>query len=157
MQFFTSLIKDQGGATECNFVYSFGASDHGKRLFDGIGTALENNVHSLIKETKSGGDTIPRAKSGYIAPVEDVHDALKEYFENGRSSLCRNKAKNKADTFIFLNRLTCDNPSRQSKEIYVGLEKINSCYQPVVTNADIVQSRMRSCWFLKHANFARTI
>ena len=39
--------------------------------------------HNLIKDSKTRGDTIAGMNSGFISNVEDVHDALKEYFENG--------------------------------------------------------------------------
>ena len=63
------------------YVYSFGARGRGKRFFDGLGGALKNKIHILIKESKTGGNNIAGATSGYISSVDDVHDALKEYFE----------------------------------------------------------------------------
>ena len=65
--------------------YSFEDPGHGKRYVGAIIGALKNKVHSLIKGTKSGGENIPETKSGYITPVEDVHDALKNYFGNERN------------------------------------------------------------------------
>ena len=40
IEYFTSLINDCGGATDCMYVYSFGAPGHGKGLFDGLGDAF---------------------------------------------------------------------------------------------------------------------
>ena len=76
------------------YVYSFGSPGHGKGFFDGLGGALKNKVYSLIQGTKSGGENIAGTSSGYILNVEDVHDALKEYFENGCDGICKNKSKN---------------------------------------------------------------
>ena len=69
------------------YVYSFEAPGHRKGFLDGLGGALKNKIYSLIQGTKSGGDNISGTSSGYISNVEDVHDALKEYFENGRDGL----------------------------------------------------------------------
>ena len=99
----------------------------------------------MIKETKSGGDNIPRMKSKCITTVDDGHDALKEYFDNGRHVFCKNKANDEVDTFKTFKHLTCDNLIRRCEETLIGLKKINSCYQFVVTNIGIVHSRMRSC------------
>ena len=75
------------------YVYSFGARGRGKRFFDGLGGALKNKIHSLIKGSKTGGNNIAGATSGYISSVDDVHDALKEYFDNGRSGLRKKQIK----------------------------------------------------------------
>ena len=61
-------------------VYSFGDPGHGKGFFDGLGGALKNKIHSLIQGKKSVGDNIAGTSSGYILNVEDVHNAMKEYF-----------------------------------------------------------------------------
>jgi hypothetical protein len=146
---FTSLIKDCGGATECNLVYSFGAPGHGKGLFDGIGGDLNNKIHSLIKGTKNNDGSIPGTKSRYIATVEDVHDTLKGYFEKRRIGLCENKVNDKVATLKKIKHLACNNPIRIFKEMFVGLEKIISCYRFVVTDTGIVHSIMRFYWCLK--------
>jgi hypothetical protein len=131
------------------YVYSFRAPGHGKGCFDGIGGALKNKIHSLIKGAKTGGDNIAGTASGYLSSIEDVHDALKEYFENGRSVSRKNKAKNKVDIFKLFKHITCDSEIRRPEETFVGLEKINSCYQFVVTNVGVMSLRMQSCWCLK--------
>ena len=41
------------------YVYSFGAPDNGKGIFDGIGGALKNKIHSLIKGAKTVGMILP--------------------------------------------------------------------------------------------------
>ena len=149
IEYFTSLIRDRGGTTECMYVYSFGAPGHGKGFFDGLGGALKNRIHSLIRGTKTGGDTIPGTDSGYIANVNDVHDALEEYFEHGRDGLRKRKAKNKVHKFKFFKSLVDENPSRRTEETSTSLEKINSCYQFCVSNVGIVHARKRSCFCLK--------
>ena len=149
LEYFTSLIRDRGGATECRYVYSFGAPGHGKGFFDGLGGALKNRIHSLIKGTKTGGDTIAGTNSGYIANANDVHDALQEYFEHGRDGLRKRKAKNKVNKFKFFKSMIDDNPIRRTEETFTSLEKINSCYQFCVTNVGIVHARNRSCFCLK--------
>lgn len=53
IEFFTSLIKEMSGPDQCMYVYSFGAPGHGKGVFDGVGGAIKNKVHSLIKATKT--------------------------------------------------------------------------------------------------------
>ena len=58
--------------------------------------------------------------------MEDLHDALKEYFGNGRDGLCNNKSKNKVNNFKFFKHLTHDNPIRRTEETFKGLEKKNS-------------------------------
>ena len=147
--YFNSLILDRGGAADCMHVYSFGAPGHGKGFFDGLGGALKNKIHSLIQGKKSVGDNIAGTSSGYILNVEDVHDALKEYFENGRDGLRKNKSKNQVNKFMLFKQLTQDNPIRRTEETFTGLEKINSCYQFVVSNVGVVHSRKRSCWCMK--------
>ncbi len=42
MEYFTSLIVDWGGASECSFVYSFRAQGHGKGVFDGVGGTIND-------------------------------------------------------------------------------------------------------------------
>ena len=81
IEYFTSLINDFGGATDCMYVYSFRAPCRGKEFFDGLGGALEKK-HNLIKVAKTGEGTIAGTNSGYILNVMDAHDALKYYFEN---------------------------------------------------------------------------
>ena len=39
IEYFTSLINDRGGATDCMYVYSFGSTRHRKAFFDGLGGA----------------------------------------------------------------------------------------------------------------------
>ena len=131
------------------YVYSFGAPGHGKGFFDGLGGALKNKIHSLIQGKKSGGDNISGTSSGYISNVEDVHDALNEYFENGSDGLRKNKSKNQVNKFMFFKHLTRYNTIRRTVETFTGLEKINSCYQFVVSNVGVVHSRKRSCWCMK--------
>jgi hypothetical protein len=79
---YTSLIKEQGGPTECVYVYSFGAPGHGKGVFDGVGRAIKNKVHSLIKATKTSDDGVPGVDSGYINNVLDVFQAIRHNIEN---------------------------------------------------------------------------
>ena len=71
----------------------------------------------------------------------DVHDALKEYFENGRDGLCKNEQEKKTNKFKFFKNLTHENPIRQTEETFNGLEKINPCYQFIVTNVGLVYSK----------------
>ena len=141
IEYFTSLIRDCHGASVCMFIYSFGAPGHGKGVFDSLSGALKNKIHNLIKGSKNGGDTIAGTNSGYISNVEDMHNALKEYFENGRDSLHKNKSKNRVNKFKFFKYLMCHNPIRRTEETFKGLEKINSCYQFVVLNVCRVHPR----------------
>ena len=80
IEYFKSTINDRGGATDCMYVYSFRDPGNRKGLFDGLCGALKNKIDNLIKGSKTGGDTISGTNSGYISNVEDVHNALKEYF-----------------------------------------------------------------------------
>ena len=145
IEFFTSLIRDRGGATKCSYVYSFGAPGHGKGKFDGLGGAMKNKVHSLIKGSKaSNKNKIPGTESGYIKCVKDVYDALKEYFENGRGGI-RERSKNPVNKFKLFSCLMDVNPIQRTEETFASLEKIKSCYQFAVTNVGIVHSRKRSC------------
>ena len=82
LEYFTSLIKERGGPTECVYVYSFGAPGHGKGVFDGVGGAIKNKVHSLIKATKTSDDGVPGVDSDYINNVTDVFQAIRHNFEN---------------------------------------------------------------------------
>ena len=50
--------------------------------------------------------------------MEDVHDALREYFENGQDGLHNNKSKNKVNKFKFFKHLIQDNPIRQIEETF---------------------------------------
>ena len=131
------------------YVYYFGAPGHEKGFFDGLGGALKNKIHSLIKGSKTGADKIAGTTSGYISSVEDIHDALKEYFEHGRDGIRKNKSKKCVDKFKFFKQLTHEDPIKRTEETFVGLEKISSCYQFVVTNIGIVHSRQRSCWCME--------
>ena len=67
--------------------FLFRAPGHGKGVFNGLGGALKNRTHSLIRGTKTGGDTISGIDRGYIANVNDVYDALEEYVEHDRAGL----------------------------------------------------------------------
>ena len=146
INYFTSLISERGGASVCCYVYSFGAPGHGKGFFDGLGGALKNKIASLIKGSKTGGDTIPGTESGYISSVEDVHAALKEYFENGRDGIRQRKSKNRVDKFKFFKHLASERPIRRHDETFTKLQEIHSSYQFVVINIGIVHSRKQSCW-----------
>ena len=77
IMFFALLIKERGGTNKCMYVYSFGAPGHGTGFFDGLGGALKNKVHNLLKGPKTGGDNIAGIATGYISNVQDAHDALK--------------------------------------------------------------------------------
>ena len=127
IEYFTSLINDCGGATDCMYVYSFWAPCRGKEFFDGLGGALEKK-HNLIKVAKTGGDTIAGTNSGYIWNLMDAHDALKYYFENCWYGLSKTKSENKVNKFKFFKYLTHDNTIIQTEETFKVLEKINSCY-----------------------------
>ena len=77
IEYFTSLINDRGGETDCMYIYSLGAPGHGKGFFDSLGGVLKNKINTLIKGSKTGGDTSAGTNSGYISNVKDVHDELK--------------------------------------------------------------------------------
>jgi hypothetical protein len=50
-----------------------------KGVFDGVGGAIKNKVHSLIKATKTSDDSVPGVDSGYINNVTDVVQAIHHY------------------------------------------------------------------------------
>ena len=152
IQYFTSLIYNRGDATQCSYVYSFGAPGHGKGFFDGLGGVFKNKIHSLIKGTKNPDRKIAGTETGYINNVTDVFDALKEYFKSSASSreYRRRKGNNQVDTFKFFKYVAGeDEQVRRTEETFTSLDKINSCYQFSVSNVGLVHSRMRSCWCLK--------
>lgn len=76
IEYYTSLINARDGPKECMYVYSFGAPGHGKGVFDGVGGAIKNKVHSLIKATKTTNEGIPGVDSGYINDIKDVFQAI---------------------------------------------------------------------------------
>ena len=49
------------------YVYSFGAPGHGRGVFDGVGGAIKNKVHSLIKATKT-----VKSKINSIKPIRQT-------------------------------------------------------------------------------------
>ena len=69
IEFFTLLIRDRGGATKCSYFYSFWAPGHGKGKFDGLGGAMKNKVHSLIKGCKAAASDKFLGKSLDISNV----------------------------------------------------------------------------------------
>ena len=56
-------------------------------------------IQSLIEGAKTSGDTIAGTAMRHIFSIEDMHDALREYFENGQSHMQKNKGKNKVYKF----------------------------------------------------------
>ncbi len=42
---------------------------HGKGVFDGIGGAIKNKVHSLIKVSKMSSEGVPVVEGGYITSM----------------------------------------------------------------------------------------
>lgn len=149
MEYFTSLIADRGGASECLFVYSFGAPGHGKGVFDGVGGAIKNKVHSLIKATKTSNDGIPGVASGYINSVEDVFQAVQYHFENEENHVRKKTGSNPINHFHFFSYLSCNNVHIERRnESFDQLCGISSNYQFVVNNIGRVYMRQRSCWCL---------
>eukprot|EP00957_Ditylum_brightwellii_P005142 391502-Ditylum_brightwellii.AAC.1 len=149
IEYFTTLICDIGGPTVCSYVWSFGAPRHSKGFFDGVGGILKNAFHSLIKGTKSSGETIAGTLLGYITTSEDVYSALKEYF-GANSQHRQKKGKNQIDKFEFFYFGTYKNPVHCAEgEEFISLEKMSLCYQFLVSNAGLVHSRVRSGWCIK--------
>ena len=82
--------------------------------------------------------------------VEDVHNVLKAYFGGNREGLCNAKSKNQVNKFNFFKHLSCESQIRRTDEPFTGLEKINPCYQFVVTGVGPVQLQNRSYWCIKY-------
>ena len=83
------------------YVYSFGAPGHGKGVFDGVGGAIKNKVHSLIKATKTSDDGVPGVDSGYINNVTDVFQAIRHNFENSEHRVQRRAGSNSINRYKF--------------------------------------------------------
>jgi hypothetical protein len=124
----------------CMFIH-LEAPGHGKGFFDGLGGTLKNKMYSMIKATKSSGEC--------IAGTENVYNALQLYFETEYTEAGRRTGKNQIGKFKLFKYVGDDNPVQQTEETFHPLEKINSCYQFVVTNVGLVHSIKRSCWCLK--------
>ena len=104
IQLFTSLVRDRGGPIECMYVYTFGSPGYGKGFFDCVGGTLKNKIHTLIQATKTLEEGIAAGTDdGYIQSPEDVHDALKHYFETDYSATCRKNGKTKPTSSSFLS------------------------------------------------------
>ena len=147
LEYFSSLIRDRGGPTECAYVYSFGAPGHGKGVFDGVGGAIKNKVHSLIKATKTTNEGVPGVESVYINDVKDVFQAISHHFENSDNHVRKKAGGNPIDHFKFFLYLLCDNnPIQQLVEEFHQLIGISSNYQFAVNNVGCVYMRKRSCW-----------
>ena len=140
INYFTSLIHDRGGPNNCSYVWSFGASGHGKGTFDGIGGVLKNTIHGLIKGTKGSNQGIDGTESGYITTPKDVCDALKSRFEMDKVQNRRRKGgKHSIDYYNIRYFGATENPVRRpDNEEFEHLEKISE-----------VHSRQRSCWCTK--------
>ena len=97
IEYVTSLINESEGASKYMYVYSFGVSDHRKGFYGGLGGALKlkNETHSLIKESKTGGNDIAGAASRYILNVEDIRNGLQEHFKNDQTGFNKNKTRTK--------------------------------------------------------------
>ena len=153
IEFFTSLIGQRGGPSECMYVYSFGAPGHGRGVFDGVGGAIKNKVHSLIKVTKTAVEPIPGVDSGYINDAKDVFEAVRHHFENSENHVRKkaNSCNNIGHYKFFLNLIGERNAIERppTKEIFDSLHGISSNYQFVVNNVGIVYKRRRSCWCLR--------
>jgi hypothetical protein len=118
LEYFTCLIKERGGPTECVYVYSFGAPGHGKVVFDGVGVAIKNKVHSLIKATKTSDDGVPGVDYGYINNVTDVFQAIQHYFENSEDRVQRRAGSNSINHYkFFLFSLTRIRLDIQKKDL----------------------------------------
>ena len=126
----------RGGPTECMNVYSFGAPDHGKGVFDGIGGAIKNKVHSLIKASKTSSEGVPGVEGGYITDVNDVFQAVKYHFKNGENCVRTRAGSNPISHYKFFSHLMADTPIRRptEDEVFNSLEGISSNYQFVVHN-----------------------
>ncbi len=113
IEYFTSLIMKRGGATKCMYVYSFGAPGHGKGVFDGIGGAIKNKVHSLIKASKTSSGGVPGVDSGYIGTVDEVFQAIRYHFEDGDNRVRTRSGSNPINHYKFFSHLVADNPIRR--------------------------------------------
>jgi hypothetical protein len=131
------------------YVYSFGAPGHGKGVFDGVGRAIKNKVHSLIKATKTSDDGVPGVDFGYINNVTDVFQAIRHNFENSEHRVRRRAGSNSINHYKFFLYLMDENPIRRPEETFDQLHRILSNYQFTVNNIGIVYMRQCSCWCMQ--------
>jgi hypothetical protein len=143
------LIKEQSGPTECVYLYSFGAPGHGKGVFDGVGGAIKNKVHSLIKATKTSDEGVPGVDYGYINNVTDVFQAIRHHFENSEHHVRRRAGSNSINHYKFFLYLIEENLIRCPEEMFDQLHRILSNYQFTVNNVGIVYMHQRSCLYMQ--------
>jgi hypothetical protein len=115
---FVLMLKVNRSTTECVYVYSFGAPGHGKGVFDGVGGAIKNKVHSLIKATMTSDDGVPGVDSGHINNVTDVFQAIHHYFENSEDRVWRRAGSNSINHYKFFSYLIDKNPIRRPEEMF---------------------------------------
>ena len=72
--YFVSLGNEMEGASRYMHVHSFQVTGRGQIFFDGLGGALKNKIHSLIKRSKTSGNVIAGNVSRYISNMEDMHE-----------------------------------------------------------------------------------
>ena len=132
IEFFTSLIEQRGGPSECMYVYSFGAPGHGKGVYDGVGGAIKNKVHSLIKATKTTHEPIPGVDCGYINDVKDVFETVSHHFKNSdnharkKSGSCNNISHYKFFLNLIGERSAIER--QKNKEMFDSLKGISTNY-----------------------------
>ena len=119
----------RGGPTECMYVYSVGAPVHGKGVFDGVGGAIKNKVHSLIKASKTSSEGVPGVECGNITDVNDVfQQAVKFHFENRENCVRTRAGSNPISHYKLFSDLMADTPIRRptDDEVFNSLEGISS-------------------------------
>ena len=122
-------------------------------MFDGVGGAIKNKVHSLIKGTKTSSGGVPGVESGYINDAKDVFEAVSHHFENQdnhvrkKANSCNSISHYKFFLYLIGERSATERPP--NKESFHVLHGISSNYQFVVSNVGLVYMRRRSCWCLQ--------
>jgi len=92
INYFSRIIKDQGGPSQCAYVYSYGALRHGKGKWDGAGGCMKHKVDQDTSSAMTMG-LLSHTTSGGIENCNDVYDSLVHHFQHGKHTY-RRKTKN---------------------------------------------------------------
>ena len=146
MNYFSRLIKDRGGPSQCAYVYSYGAPHHGKGKWDGAGRCMKHKVDQDTSSAMTMG-SLSHTASGGIENCNDVYDSLVHHFQHGEHRYRKKKA-NGFNAWRFRLYTAQNNPVMRPDEIFTALKDISSSYQFVIRNEGLFYTRKRVCYCL---------
>jgi len=146
LNYFSRLINERDGPANCAYVYSFGASHHGKGKWDGAGGCMKHKVDQATSSSMTTG-TISYTASGYIKIVTDVYDCSVYHFQDG-AHRDQKTVRNGFNNWRFHLYTSNKNPVPRPDESFTPLKDILSNYQFAIRQEGVLYNQRRVCYCL---------